>query len=101
MDELCRGIVSDQDIQNSDQIDEMSMMENIMKYDHVQSMDSSILYPNPDFSFENRLETHLNLAERNKIIYEQESKLNKLDNLIEGLMSQILRYKLQEKRANC
>ena len=100
IDELCQGIVSSKDIQYADQIDELSIVENILNDDVIQQMNLSYVYSNNDISFENKLETNLILAEKNKLICEQEYKLSRLDRLVEVLMCQIQRFKLQEKRAN-
>ena len=41
---------------------------------------------------------NLNIAEKNKLIQEQENKISRLDNLVEQLLFQIQMYKVQEKR---
>ena len=63
--QLCKGILSVQDIYKADQIDDLSIMENIMDNDLVQSMESSMLFLNPDLSFETKLESNLDLTEKN------------------------------------
>ena len=60
-------------------------------------MDLSSIKYSHDLSFESKLESNLNLANKNKLIYEQESKINKLERLVDGLIGQIQLYKLQEK----
>ena len=93
-------MLTSKEINYADSIDDISIVENILKDDTIQKMDKSLLLLNPnyDFSFENRLEENLNLANKNKQIQEQECKLKKLDHLVEGLMGQIQMYKLQEQK---
>ena len=102
VDEICQEIVSNRDLYFADQIDDLSLMENILNDDLVQPIGMDLLTSNlnNDRSFENKLNLNLNLAEKNKIIHEQEYKLNKQNNLIEGLLGQIHMYKLQERKAN-
>ena len=100
VDELCQGILTNKEIKYADKIDDLSIVENILRDDTIHQMDSSLLMLNPDLSFENRLEQNLNLANKNKIIQLQESKIEKLDQLIEGLMGQIQRYKFQKQGRN-
>ena len=66
--------------------------------DLVQQKDLSLLTISSGLSFNNELENlNLEIAEKNKAIHEQESKLNELGVLVETLMRQILRDKIKEK----
>ena len=101
IDEICQEVVSNKDLLHADQIDDISLVENIVKTDLIQQMD---LYNiSSDLSFENKpedqiLSLNLALAEKNKIIFEQETKLNQLNSFVENLMTQLHMYKVQERR---
>ena len=42
IDELCEGMVSSQDIQYADKIEDLSIIENILKEDHILAKDLSL-----------------------------------------------------------
>ena len=98
VDEICQGILTTQDMISADKIDDLSIMENIINDDFVQQMNLSLLNSSIDLSFEDRLEENLNLANKNKIIQEQENKITRLDKLVEGLMSDEPNSKVQVAR---
>ena len=76
-------------------------MNSTFTEDSVQQMDLSVSIISSDLSWNDELQSlNLNIAEKNRLILEQECKINEMDVLVEKLMKQILRHKLQERRLN-
>ena len=99
VDDFCRETMSNKDVQYSDKIDDILIMKYVMEDDLVQEKDLSLSVICSDLSFNDELQNlNLVIAEKNKTIHEQESKLNELNVLVEGLMRQILRAKTNERR---
>ena len=58
----------------------------------------NLYYDEISNEFEDPVETlYLDIAEKNKSIQEQESKINHLESLVEGLLKQVQRVKIEEK----